>query len=671
MSPSVRQLRRADEQQLRVVEAALKHGRFAVVVAGDDVWPLALKALGVKPAAEFVLESGDDTMRMFASPAAAGEGVLVLHLGEEARGAMGALNLNRDKLKARRCRFLLHLAGLDAYRRFVRDAPDAYSVRDATAVLEEQEAAGLGPAPEGESDADLERKIAEAREADDLFVLGESLVDAGRFRMAHRALDRGIALLSRGEELSSTERRTLAALHYFRGFGAPREQQRAHFQEALRELGPARGEYERDYQNILGQLRDYYGTELTSVREALGAAAQAIPADAGHVMRQMIALAYAYYSRDGIREARATLERVSLPSWAAEHLRLELAELEARTLVDEGRWRDADSKLVDTLRDFASSEERRWLERIALQRALLLVNQGEPEAAIDAIAGVDTPDARTLRLNVRRSQADPEALRALEAPSYVPPPHADFLDALAQARQDAVHARLAVRAGLLPPETLPRIDAAIAALVAHVAEVAPTDPPWSRIHAQLLLADQHLARVSEEPAAIEAATRALALARRGAPELVPKCARRIAVAALRSGATQLLDALLDEAAQAADTHHLPGQAAGIAGLRLWQAVQRGSAVDLAEKAMEDAFARSGSVLIQAEVLLHTGRGAGRRDLLDRARSIYRSLPWPEREGACLEALGRPDLALARYQAFGLRLAALALERDPTPEPLGA
>ncbi|WP_437718982.1 hypothetical protein WMF45_22780 [Sorangium sp. So ce448] len=129
--------------------------------------------------------------------------------------------------------------------------------------------------------------------------------------------------------------------------------------------------------------------------------------------------------------------------------------------------------------------------------------------------------------------------------------------------------------------------------------------------------------------------------------------------------------MLDDATRAAVAHHLPGEAAWIAGLRLWYAVQRGAAVADAEEALEAAFARSGSVLVQAEVLLRVGRGAGRRDLVGRARRIYHALPWPEREGACLEALGMPQVARDRYEAFGLRLAALAVDRNPEPAPVDA
>ncbi len=237
--------------------------------------------------------------------------------------------------------------------------------------------------------------------------------------------------------------------------------------------------------------------------------------------------------------------------------------------------------------------------------------------------------------------------------------------------------RLAVRAGILPQGSLQRMDAAIAALAAYVARVAHTNPPWSRIDAELLVADQYLARAGEVPEAFEPAERGLARARQGAPETIAKCARRVVVAALRSGAAERVDpllqvdTLLEEAAQAAEAHHLSGEAAHIAGLRVWRTAQQGRAVDVAEKAMEQAINRAGSVIVKVSVLLHTGRGTGRRDLVARARRLARTLPCPVLEGECLEALGLMDAARERYLAAGLRLHAMALERDPTPPPIGA
>src|SRR5262249_53576663 len=153
-------------------------------------------------------------------------------------------------------------------------------------------------------------------------------------------------------------------------------------------------------------------------------------------------------------------------------------DLEADILQHEGRWREARTKLENAVGD--SVVPRGWAEGFGRELAWLLVRQGEPEAAIQAIANVNSDWADELRLVVRRRQAELDAFRDLEAPSYIPAPDGDFTRTLARADDDASWNRVAVRAGIVPEENLQRMDAAVTALAAHVARVAPTDPPWSR-----------------------------------------------------------------------------------------------------------------------------------------------------------------------------------------------
>ncbi|WP_437301073.1 hypothetical protein [Sorangium sp. So ce426] len=668
MSQIVRKLRRADEQQLRGLEAALGRGHFVIVVVDDAAWPIVRGVIGVEASGEFTLENGGDVVQMFDSPAAAGEGVVFLHIGEPAVDAMLALNLNRDKLLSRRCRFLLRLRGLETFQRFVREAPDCYSIRDAVALIEPQEAIELEPSREPEPD--VEQLMTNERSPDALLTLGTGLLMQGRLEGGYRALDGGIALLERKNRLSARDRSTLAALHYRRADSTIKQERHTHIQDALRVLGPVREEYSEQYAMILSQRSDYYGSEIAVAREALDAAEQATPPNPDLVARQLIVLADAYLCRKDARGAREALGQAQM-AWLATENRLFMQRLEAVLLITEGRWKEATHKLEDGLRQTAQAGPRFGIHSFALLLSDLLIRQGELEAAVDAIASVESEQADELRLHVRRSQGEPDALRGLEDLADVIAGGGDLSRALARANAIAGWTRLAVRAGLLEGWSLDRMDTAIAVLVSRVAAVAPATPPWARIEAELLVADNLLARAGSELSAAEAAESALALARAGAPELIAACVGRVAVAALRSGSLERLDALLGDAARAAEAHHLPGEAARIAGLRLWYAIQRGAGVGEAERALDDAFARSGSILVKAQVLLRVGRGAGRRDLVGRARRIYRALPWPEREGACLEALGMPQAARDRYEAFGLRLAALAVARDPEPEPVGA
>ncbi|MEZ4309542.1 MAG: hypothetical protein R3F14_16010 [Polyangiaceae bacterium] len=141
MSTAGSHLLKADEQRLKVVVRALSRGgRMVVVVAGDPVWGSARELLARElPGAswaEFTLTSGDEVMRMFASPEVREPGIVVLHVGAADRRAMHALNLNRDKLTRQACQFVLRLAGREAQERFTKEAADAYSVRDALAFVE-------------------------------------------------------------------------------------------------------------------------------------------------------------------------------------------------------------------------------------------------------------------------------------------------------------------------------------------------------------------------------------------------------------------------------------------------------------------------------------------------------------------------------------------------------
>ncbi|WP_437978912.1 hypothetical protein WMF11_22770 [Sorangium sp. So ce295] len=663
MNRVVRKLRRADEQQLRGLEAALGRGHFVIVVVDDAAWPIVRSAIGVEASGEFTLENGGDVVQMFDSPAAAGEGVVFLHIGEPAADAMLALNLNRDKLLSRKCRFLLRLRGLEAFQRFVREAPDCYSIRDAVALIEPQKAIDLEPSREPEPD--VEHQIANERSPDALLALGKDLIMQNRLHDAHRALDRGIALLKRKKRLVALDRLMLAALHFHRCDGATKQERRIHVQEALRVLGPVREEFSEEYTKLLSHLSDYYGSEIAAVREAHDAAEQEDPRNPDFVTQQLIVLVGAYLDREDVRGARDALGQTQI-AWFATENRLFMHRLEAFLLSYEGRWKEATHKLQDSLRQIAQAGPRAWIHSFAATLSELLISQGELGAAVDVMASIKSEQADQFRLNVRRSQGELAAFRGIEDLADVTAADGDLSGALTRASASAGWVRLAVRAGLLEEESLERMDAAIKALVSRVVAVAPATPPWSRIEAELLAADNLLARAGSEHAATEPAERALALARVGAPELIAACVRRVAVAALRSGSVERLDVLLDDAARAAEAHHLPGEAARIAGLRLWYAVQRGAAVGDAEEALEAAFARSGHVLVQAAVLLRVGRGAGRRDLVSRARRIYHALPWPEREGACLEALGMPQAARDRYEAFGLRLAALAVDRSPVP-----
>ncbi|HSO00285.1 MAG TPA: hypothetical protein VLS89_18460 [Candidatus Nanopelagicales bacterium] len=593
MTEPARKLRRADELQLRVVLAALRRGgRFVIVVADEETWPEAREVLArgltPPPLHEVRLVTGEDVIRLFSSPEVAGEGADILHVGDDAAGAIEALNLHRDKLRQKRCRFALRLDGTAVHERFVREAPDCYSFRDAVANV------------------------------------------AGR----------------------------------------PAAAPLKHNQERLE---PVREQFENHYAHILGKIRDSYGIDVDAARQALTITREARAVDLQQVMFQLVQLATALVTREDVNGAREAFSQVVFPWWGALRRNELLNEsVEADILINEGRWEESERRLRTSLATSAQAENEYWFARFASMLTRLLAWRGELEAALEIVVLMPSNDSEPLRIQLECFRGEPDAIVALAAPFANRLPGAEEIsETLGQVRTKAEIIRRAFSAGLVDLSRRAQLDAELESLAAHVAAVASVDPPWSRIAVELLLADNLLARTGAEDMARAAAQRALALARTGAPEQIPNCVRRIAVAALRTGAIDGLADLLDEAFTAAEARHLPGEAARLAALRLWHLARLGQDTTQAEQALNAAIDRTGSVLVEAEVLYLAGRGTGRRDLLERSRRIYRSLPWPQREGECLEALGMKAAARTRYETFGLRLAALALDRRTEPPPIVA
>ncbi len=212
VSAGERPLRRAHEVALTALVAALKRGRFVIVVADDATWPTArariATAIDDLAPTDVRLVTGEDVLRALAAGADAG--TTALAIDPDAAGALETLNLHRDKLQQRGRRFVLRLAGLEVHRRFVRDAPDCYSFRDAIAILD---------AP-----------ISSAERAPEAFD-----VDAERAR-----IDAGIAAFSGRKRLHAAERAELADLHARAAELASPEGALAHRRAEVAALEPVR-----------------------------------------------------------------------------------------------------------------------------------------------------------------------------------------------------------------------------------------------------------------------------------------------------------------------------------------------------------------------------------------------------------------------------------------------
>ncbi|EYF01520.1 Hypothetical protein CAP_8081 [Chondromyces apiculatus DSM 436] len=675
MTEAARQLLREDEQQIQALLAALRHGgRFVILVADETTWPEAKKLLEHElcppPLHEVPLATGEEVMRMFASPEATRAGTLVLHVGSDAAAAIAALNLHRDKLRKQRGRFVLRLDGPHVHRQFAHEAPDGYSFRDALAIVDGRAAVEVVRRVPARVSQIQEALKEEKGDAEQLLQLATELFKLAHLGEARRALDRGIALLRAKKHLSPEDLVVLAmSLHLSATFLTPEEQPRR-LRDALHVLEPVRDRVEDIYGTILGDLRDGRNSDIDAVREALALAVE-YRDDTPQAQRQRLNLAFTLWYREDIQGASAELAQVASRPWASTVNRFRGRLLEAEILLSKGHWTESEQHLRAMLIASAADDLKDVTSMLMLRLASLTFWRGELEQALETLSPSFISDVDPLRMRIRCSRGDAEAIASLMEPLgpwHHAPSHEHERNRI-RAKIDAI--RAAVEAGLLDGRRGEQLDAELEALAAQVSEVAPEDPPWSRIHAALLFADDFLGRSGAEDRARAEAEGALTLARRGAPELIPPCVHRLGVAALRLGTVDELPSLFEEALSAAEERHLPGDAARIRGLDLWRIIQVGGDVASAERALDASIARTGSVLVEAEVLSRTGRGTGRRDLLERSRRIYRALPWPEREGLCLEAMGMKTHALKRYEAAGLRLAALALERRTAPPPVDA
>ncbi|MEZ4297604.1 MAG: hypothetical protein R3B70_21765 [Polyangiaceae bacterium] len=673
MSTESSHLLKADEQRLKVAVLALSRGgRLVVVVAGDPVWEstkeLLARELPGATWAEFTLTSGDEVMRMFASPAVREPGIVVLHVGAADRRAMHALNLNRDKLTRQACQFVLRLAGREAQERFAKEAADAYSVRDALAFVE-----GWTDGEGHRVDEDeVERLVREAAETDDperLLSLAERLGRADRWKAAHAAMDRGIATLGLKSALSVDDRRTLSGLHLVRRNAASDSELRHHSREAVRALEPVRDQLPDEYALVLAEKRDAIGADPKAARAAIALLQDAGASNAA-IERAILSLAIGALEHADFRAAHDAFAQIRVRDWMTGADRLGMIWHQANLLFEEGRWEEAERRLRAGVEQSALDGYRQWFVLLSYNLAGLLLDRGECEAALRAIPEPASPRGVRFRSRILRLRAAPEAIAALGRPLQdvlLDPRNVE--ERLAIAASEARAIREAADAGLIEPARERELELELQAFTRATLQMVQESDRLARANVYMTLSDSALPHVGGEEQAREAAENALREIRDAAPELVPWCTHPIAIARLRSGDLDGLTELLQQAASISAEQDLLSQAAKIAALGLWHATLTSRDISSAETALHAAIERSGSVLVEAQALHLAGRGARRPDLLERARRIYRSLPWPEREALCLEALGQKQAALARLDAFGLKLPLLAMERRAEPPPI--
>lgn len=559
-------LRHADKERLETVVTALQNGgHFAIVVLAREISfsPAGdFLELGLdEPAiATFHLTTDDEVMRMFASPQAHENALVFLRLANVGTSAMAALNLHRDKLRSRPCRFVLWLDGQLGQARFADRAPDCYSVREALAFVEGQK---VWHVP-----------------------INEPMDEAGSGKTALKAI------------------------------------------------------FVDDSPPIALRVR----------------------------------LMSALYAENA-RKAREILSAIPRHWWTSNKTKFYMAYYDAKLLRHEGHWEEAEAVLQRMLGEVIEGKNLRWVHEYFAELASLLAYRAELDEALRLLNSLPfshlrLPEKR-LRFSVELQCANPDAVEALRGPLADEIRNdSEVFDTLIMARAKVEGIQACIDAGLLPPAQEEVMIAELDRLDADL-QTLSTMPVQASIDAAILCADVRLARRGAENEARIHAERALALTRKEVPEMIPLTVRRIAVAMLRTGDDLAsLDTLLVEALNTANDNELAAEAVRLHGLRLWLAHGRGEVLNELEEALEASFQRCGSVLVEAEVLYQIGRGMNRPAYLERARRIYRRLPWPAREISCLEALGKTALAQMRCAQFELRLHARILERRTELPPIG-
>lgn len=672
----------ADEDRLRLVAATLaRGGRFVLVVADAALWPVALELLRERlPDHTFVERaptSSEETSQAISDPLrdAPGTTIIIRVTGRDS-GPIETLNLRRESLVKAAANFLVVLEGDDAHNRFLREAPDCYSYRHLLVVLQGE------PSLEAPEQIELDQDrlavlIEDARNfpnpkerAEMLQLLATVLSRLDDTSRANKLRDEAITamtVLSSQRELDDDERTLLAQLWMSSAERRARTERYRRFLKARELLKPIADRRPDQLANLEGLMIDAIGMDLSATRSAVHRAREG---GGGKLDRQLIVLGLAYSAREDlirVREIVTELDSVGPASlmnnygWTLLCFNLHLGT---------GEWTKADRLVSVTSGEMLIDKRRqRRMDRL---RAELLGYRGEHRAA-QRIYELQPPsferDLALLEIAANLGQTRDvriQLARTIDCPPTPDGPNINDLLRMHRLLARATELEVDAKESELACQSL---DERLAALRLHIERTELPDPPWSLIRCLLLQADAYLKRSGAERLAIPHAEEAWKLADERAGVLASSVARRLAVASLRLGELDRAQEWLARGLGRAGEHEHRGDEARLRGLALWHETLAGGDVDKAEAEMRAAIAATGSVLIEAAVLARAGAAIGRRDLLQRAQQIYRSLPWPEREGLCLEALGETKIAEVRYRTFGLAARLALLERRAGPPPI--
>lgn len=672
----------ADEEHLRLAAVTLRRGgRFVLVVAGHRLWPAASQFLReLLPEHRFVEHaptSSDEANQAISDPLRQEPGLtIVLRVTGREEGPLETLNLRRESLVKAPANFMVVLDGDEAHSRFLREAPDCYSYRDLLIVVRGEPTFSAHVLVDIDPDDVVDTAVRTAQQEADPTERARRLLQLALLLQRSHGMSRVrplfdqtiIAMSRRSEALGDQDRLLLALLYYVTGTGCSRTEIFRRIHKALEILAPVADQFGEEFAVIECVLPDAIGIDLTAALDAV----QRARAQGATTAMMLFSVANAYRSRDNLVQARAVLTEIEADKSAIASMPGFERVMRFRMLVAGGAWSEA-SQIVSsgTGLEFAFAMFRSQLVELW---ATLLMQQGEGRAAarvLERIPPAVGSELMQIRISADRGQI---AHAASRVEGILRRPWESFpygFDDLFATHQLLVYLTEQGMAAGIPVYSMDWLDGRLAELHDHVEHHEDPDPPWDRIHCRLLQADAYLRRNGAEHAALSAAEQALALAERMASILVPQTIRRGVVALLRLGELSRGRAWLTRGLASAREHGLLGDEAHLHGLALWHAALAGEDTAVPEVDMQTAFAASGSRLVEASVLARVGGAVGRQDLLRRAQQIYRSLPWPAREGACLEALGETQIAETRYRTYGLITRSMILARRSGPPPITA
>lgn len=667
----------ADEDRLRLVAATLaRGGRFVLVVADAALWPAALELLRERlPDHTFVERapaSSEEANQAISDSLrdAPGTTIVIRITGRDA-GPIETLNLRRESLVKAAANFLVVLEGDEAHNRFLREAPDCYSYRHLLAVLE-GEPSLTTPARFKLLRDNFLRMLAEAREASSPYERADRLQGLAQILLwnneplrTRELIDEAISAIASDDEQGLDEDRRLLLARLYRDSSLVRSRTERYrlIRKASELLRPIADSRPTEFLEIEGLLPDAIGVDPSMVEEALSWARRG---ESRWLVPYLARLALAYCARDHLVRARKVL--AELDAIPVARNMVDRLFLNIYILIREGSWVEAD-RLVATSNQWILWQADR--ERLDQLRARLLTWRGEHRAAERVCETLPPSNEKQLLLAKLKAESGQTRDARIEIEQMIDSPRTEggpSIEHLLDMHDVLAYVSDLEAAADVSLSTREALDSRLASLRQHIERTEDPAPPWDLIRCLLLQVDVYLKRSGAERLALQHAEEAWKLADERASVLASGVTRRLVVASLRLGEFDQAQEWLARGLARAREHEHRGDEAQLRGLALWHDVIAGGDVGRAESEMRASVAATGSVTVEASVLAHVGAALDRRDLLQRAQQIYRSLPWPSREGACLEALGELRIAEVRYRTFGLaaRLAILGRRAGPPP-----